>query len=262
MIGMKAYQDLKQSLLNWRIWCALATQDIQLRYRESMIGPFWITISMAVTICVLGFLYSYLFKSSRFEYFPHVASGMICWRLLSSLLEESAKVFPQSKSYLQNIHLPYSMFLCRLFLRNLIILAHNLLVFIPVIFLFNVPVNGYLLLLIPGVIIVGINAVFWGTIIGMIGTRFKDCSQIIESFMRVIFYATPIIWLPELLPAKYHWFIDLNPLQQMLAIMRQPMLGQGLTMVNVFAVTIITLIGFILFTTLLSKYKHRIVFWL
>ena len=47
----------------WRIARMLAVQDLQLSYRRSTLGPFWLTISSAVQIATIGVVFSTIFKS-------------------------------------------------------------------------------------------------------------------------------------------------------------------------------------------------------
>src|SRR5688572_27507141 len=54
----KAMGDILASLSNWRLWTMLGWLDIRQRYRRSMLGAFWITISMAIMVVALGILYS------------------------------------------------------------------------------------------------------------------------------------------------------------------------------------------------------------
>ena len=46
-------RDLIEGMANWRLWSMLGWNDILQRYRRSALGPFWITISMAVTAIAL-----------------------------------------------------------------------------------------------------------------------------------------------------------------------------------------------------------------
>jgi len=55
-----AIKDFKEGISKRNIWWLLAYQDIKLRYRRSALGPFWITISMAITVYSMGFLYGHL----------------------------------------------------------------------------------------------------------------------------------------------------------------------------------------------------------
>src|SRR5579883_1569471 len=83
-----ALRDMKDGLRKWRVWMMLAYQDIKLRYRRSVLGPFWITLSMAITVYSMGFLYSHLFHTDFQTYFPFLVGGMVTWALISSQINE------------------------------------------------------------------------------------------------------------------------------------------------------------------------------
>ena len=262
MTTATAYADLKSSLSLWRIWTKLALQEIKLRYRRSSLGPFWITLSMLITICCMGFLYSYLFRVDLREYFPYLASGIISWGLVSSLINESPNCLIDSENYIKNINLPFTSFLLQLTLRNLIIFTHNLLAFLPIIFLFNVPLRGASLLIFPGIFILSINAILYGTVLGIIGVRYRDFSQIITSLTQIGFFLTPIMWSEDLLPKRLHGLLEFNPFYQLLNLVRKPMLGELLNLQNFIAVGIMTVVGSFSFYLVVNRYKYRIVFWL
>ena len=87
-----ALQDITQGLLSSRIWLLLAWQDIRLRYRRSILGPFWITISMAISIYSMGFLYGNLFKMDLQQYFPFLATGLLTWTFINTVISDSTNV--------------------------------------------------------------------------------------------------------------------------------------------------------------------------
>lgn len=62
-----AAQDLVQGLTkNW-MWTTLAVQDLRLRYRGSVLGPFWLTIGTGIMIGATGILYAELFHKDVAE---------------------------------------------------------------------------------------------------------------------------------------------------------------------------------------------------
>ncbi len=244
------------------MWFLLGSQDIKLRYRRSTIGPFWLTISTAVTIYTMGFLYSYLFHVNIDTYFPYLASGIICWTFISTLIQESSSALIESITYIKNQSSYVSIFLMRLILRNCIVLFHNLLVFIPIAIYLKLGMNWQTFLIIPGLFILCVNAFAWGGIIAILGTRYRDFDQIIKSLIQVAFFTTPVMWLPKLLPTQYHWIITINPFAQYLALIRNPLLGQSFELSTIITVGILSFVGLGLFSLCINRYKHRIVFWL
>ena len=256
------FKEMRAIVAQWPIWFMLGTQDIKLKYRRSSIGPFWITISMAVTIYSMGFLYGHLFKVDLSAYFPYLASGLIGWSFISTLIIEGSNAFIEAENYIRNQETSMSLFMMRLILRNIIIFIHNLLAFIPILFMFHVGISFKVLLLIPGLCIVGLNAIFWGTLLAIIGTRYRDFAQIITSIIQVIFFLTPIMWLPTSLPPRFEWVTQYNPFNQFLNLIRKPMINQVVDLSNLLIVLCVSIVGFLLYFMFMKKYKHRIVFWL
>src|SRR5258708_2756319 len=82
----RAVADLAEGARLWRLWLMLGWLDIRQRYRRAMIGPFWITISLAIMVGTLGVLYSSLFKLDVHEFMPYLAAGFCSWFLISSTI--------------------------------------------------------------------------------------------------------------------------------------------------------------------------------
>src|SRR5262245_36792452 len=79
-----AWQDLTTGLSQSWIWSALALQDIRLRYRGSVLGPFWLTLSTVIMVAAMGVIYSRLFHMQAADYLPYLATGLITWQLISA----------------------------------------------------------------------------------------------------------------------------------------------------------------------------------
>jgi len=256
------FNELKAILAQRLVWYTLANQDIKLRYRRSYLGPFWLTISMMVSIYTMGFLYSHLFKANIDTYFPYLASGVICWTFLSTLILESANIFIESEGYIRNSKTHLSIFNMRLIVRNFFIFLHNLVAFVPIIFIFHTKINFWTFIMPFSIIIIAMNAVFWGAILGIIGARYRDFSQILTSLVQVIFFLTPIMWMPSYLPEKAHWVIQWNPFYHFLNLLRCPLIGEAIPIFDLLVAGAFTLLGFFTYQFFIRKYKDKVVFWL
>ncbi len=257
-----AWQDLREGLQSWRVWFLLAWQSIQLRYRRSTLGPFWITLSMAVTIYTMGLLYGGLFKVDLATYYPFLATGILGWSLISVLLTESTSVFIDSELFIKQIKQPYSIFIFQSVSRSFIIFFHHILVLLPLIFFFNIPINGYTLFTLISLALIWLNGVFYGSILAILGTRYRDIVQLIMSLVQVIFFLTPIIWPPSALPERYRYVIDYNPFAQFMALLRNPLLGTLPSSYTLYFCLLITLLGAGLFFIVFARYRARIAYWL
>lgn len=258
----KALQDIFMGIGMWRIWLMLGWQDIRLRYRRSNLGPFWITLSMAIMIYSLGFLYSHLWKTSLHEFLFYYASGLLTWTLIVTIVTESSNIFLDSKGYLLQMHLPFSVFIMRLLTRNFIVFLHNSIAIIPILIYYHTVLNWHTLLVFPILILIFLPAFVFSMLIAVIGLRYRDIGQLITSLMNVAFFLTPIMWLPKNLPGKYNFIIAYNPFAQFVDLIRAPLMGQLPSEHAIKVVIIIFIIGVFLMLWCLTKIKHRIMFWL
>ena len=76
-------RDLLAGVRAWPLWTMLGWNDIRQRYRRSVLGPFWITISMAIFIALLGVIYSHIFNIGLKTYLPYLSLGYIIWGFIS-----------------------------------------------------------------------------------------------------------------------------------------------------------------------------------
>src|SRR5438552_679791 len=123
------FRDLSTSITRYRLWLHLGWSDIQQRYRGSVLGPLWITVSMFIIVTALGVVYSRLFHQEIHEFIPFLTAGLLAWTFISTVLIESTDTYISSKNYIENMKMPYIIFVFRLVWRNIIIFFHNIVVF-------------------------------------------------------------------------------------------------------------------------------------
>ncbi|MCY4044973.1 MAG: ABC transporter permease [Cellvibrionales bacterium] len=255
-----AWQDILQGVAARDKWQMLGTQDIKQRYRRSVLGPFWLTLSTGIMVAALGFLYAELFHQPVTEYLPFVAAGMIVWLFVSSMINEGCFVFAESERMIKQIKLPLTLYVCRIVWRNNLVLLHNCLILIPIVFMVH---NFQLLpwLTIPfAIVFLSINGVFIGIILGILSTRYRDLPPIIASIIQVGFFLTPIMWKPEILTSRA-WFVDTNPFYHCIEIIRAPILGEGIPLFSWGMIGIMTVVMGVVAMGLLLKYRHRVAYW-
>ncbi|HUJ76245.1 MAG TPA: ABC transporter permease [bacterium] len=256
-----ALGDLLTGVMRWPLWLTMAWQDIKTRYRRSVLGPFWITLSMGITVAVMGLLYGALFKLDLRHYVPFLTLGLVIFGYITGVVTDGCQTFILSENFVKQIRLPLSVFVYRIICRNLIILGHNSIVYLVVGlgFLINPGLNG--LWLIPGTILVVLNSVWVALLLGIFCTRFRDVPQVVASLLQVLFFTTPIMWTPVLLGDRA-WVVNLNPAYHFLELMRAPLLGQAPTALNWGAALGTTVVGYGLAFLLFRRYRNRIAFWL
>jgi lipopolysaccharide transport system permease protein len=243
------------------IWWTLAWFDIVLRYRRSMLGPLWLTLSMGALIAGMGPLYGGLFKVDLAVFFPHLALGIIFWGLFSTIVSESCVVFVNSASYLKQAYFPISLFVWRSLARNLIIFAHQIVLYLPVAWWVGISISSSVWLVVPALLLTLVNGHAIGLMLGLLCTRYRDVTQIVNSVMQVLMFLTPVFWLPSSLPDRAQYVLW-NPLAQLLDLLRTPLMG-GMPAVNTWlSIMGWTLVNIAVASWLFAKYRRRVIYWL
>lgn len=258
-----ACKDVQAALVHHQIITTLGWQDVATRYRRSRVGAFWLTINMMVMLAVLGVVFGSLFRQPLAEFFPYLAIGLIIWGLLASLINEGCTSFIAVSDTILQVRMPLITHVLRLVWRNLIILGHNLLI-LPLLFLaFMKPISWLALLALPGLGLLVLNATWIMLVAAVACTRFRDLIQISQNLVQMLFYITPIIWSPELLPGRAGTaLLDFNLFYHLIQIVRAPLLGQVPTMLSWVVATGAALIGWAVALLFFGRYHKRIPYWL
>ena len=222
--GARAMSDLLLGLAKSWLWTAMAMQDIRLRYRGSLLGPFWLTLSTGILVGSMGVIYSQLFHTDIVQYLPYLAIGLVVWQFISSLITEGCQTFIAVQNVILQAPMPFSVHAYRVVYRNFIVLGHNLVIVLAVLAIFGIHIDWDLLLILPAFLLLAIDGVFICIFFGMVSARFRDVPPIVASFVQVLFFVTPIFWPVEAL-GPYKSIAEYSPMFAAIDVIRAPLLG-------------------------------------
>lgn len=256
----KALADIGGGFMHIELWSTMGMQEIRDRYRRSTIGPFWLTISLGVMVMALGLLYAGILGQPVADYLPYVAAGFTVWGLLSGLILDGCRGFIASESLIRQLPGPLSLHIYRVVWTNLIIFGHNIWVYILAAMIFGINPGWTALACIPGLVLILINGLWAGILLGLIGARFRDVPQIVASVTQLAFFLTPIIWKPDMLAGR-EFIMDANPFYHLIEVVRGPLLGHLPTLEQWLAVGVITVGGWTVTLLFFTVYRWRIAYW-
>ena len=258
-----ASEDLIRGLFRRELWGRLGWLDVKRRYRRTTIGPFWTSITLLIYVVAVGTVGSALWHQDIYEYVPFLVSGMIAWLFVSTVVTESCTMFVSGQALFRNISFDYSVLAFALVWRNFIVLLHNFIVY----FLVAVILKPSLLsltaiLVLPGLALVLVNAVWVSLLLGIICLRFRDVPQLVASIMQIAMLITPLFWPADTLAGlKRFVFVDLNPLYHVLDVIRGPLMGRVPDVISYGALTTMTIGGWWLTYVIFKRFRGRIAYW-
>ncbi|MEB0136040.1 ABC transporter permease [Actimicrobium sp. CCC2.4] len=253
--------DLLRGIAAYQVWGTLGWHDIKQRYRRSVLGPFWFTLSTAILVLVLGALYSTLLNQEIHNYLPYLAVGLVVWQYLAASVTEGCTAFIGSTYLIKQIRLPLTVHVCRIAWRNFAILLHSLPVVVVMLIIFGKWPTIEFLLLPLGLFILLLHGVWLGIVLGVLSARFRDISPIVTNLVQVAFFFTPVMWSPEILKDRA-WVAHYNPLYHMIELIRAPITGRPILWESWAWSIGFLVIGFFFAQFLMRRYRNRVPYWL
>ena len=260
--GVRGLRDLWRGWRDYReLWLTVGLYDIRKRYRRSLLGPFWITVSVGTFILGLSFIYAPLVGGDMKSFLPFIAFGFIAWQFISQLLMDGCNVFIANGPIIQQLRAPLSIYIYQTVWRHLIILAHNFLIYVVVAVAYGLWPSWQTLLVIPGILLVCINGLSFGMLFGTLCARFRDIPPIVTTITQMMFLLTPILWRPDQVPGR-ELVYQLNPFFYLVQVIREPLEGVSPSLF-IWSVTVgLTAVGFLVSLLFFSRFRNRIVYWL
>ena len=223
-------------------WLALAQHDLRERYRRSILGVGWSLVKPAGMTLILTLVFSNVFQIAVADYAPFLFLGIITWQFLNESIVQGCNSFRLGSTYLRVRPVPIAIFPLRVVLsagvHALIGLGGAMLL---IWYLKGFADPFALLALAPTIVVLALTGWSLACICGILHTLFSDTQQIAEITLQGLFYATPVIYLPEsLCPSGWlYWLVECNPFASFLELIRRPLLQGELPSVHAVVVALI-----------------------
>ena len=205
-----------------KIAAALAWSDMRHRYVRSLLGPFWMSIQMAIMVGVLGSVIGHFSSQGTLSHLPMLALSLTAWTFLNSVVLDATTALQGSAGLIKDRALPPAIFLLQCTFRQALFALHNACV--PLILwlaLTSRDVEGIIAAM-PGFALFMACALALSLVLGALATRFRDLKPIIESSLTLAFLASPVVWAPEMLNQS-STIMRLNPVTHLFAVWREPL---------------------------------------
>lgn len=183
-----AFRDLAQGWRMNEVWRAFAWDEVQNRYRRSVIGVAWILVSFVFFVGGISIFFGGFSSKNGVEFVAYVALGFTMFQFMIGNVLDGCTVFRQSATWIKSSTLPYSIYVYKSVFRSLFPFAIHLLTTIAGMAVFGLLKPGWgILTAIPALGVILLNTVPTQMLLGTIAARYRDISHLISSVMRILF---------------------------------------------------------------------------
>lgn len=219
--------DITAALARPWLWGTLGWNDLRQRHAGSWLGPLWITVNLALVVACLTFVFAGPLGGDARFYAAYVAIGLVLWQLVQGSLNEAAQTFIAVAETIRNVPMPLTVHVLRLMWRNILAMLHSAALIPLLLFLTGATPSQSAWTALPALVLLAGFLFAASLLLGLLGARFRDVAPIVANVTQLLFFVTPIFWLPEALGPGRKWLTASNPLFAFVDIVRSPLLGQA-----------------------------------
>ncbi len=198
----------------WELVWALVRTDFKLRYHGSVLGYFWALLKPLLTFLILNFVFSTIFDNSGIQnYSLQLLISIMLFNFFAEGTMAGLHSFFAKSSLVTKIYVPRWTIVIASTVNATLIFAMNLIV-ITIFFAWyhfwpGIPaiLASFYFILLTFILILSFSF-----IAAPLHVKFRDLSQIWEVAIQALFYGSPIVYPLQIIPAKYHSIMLVNPI--------------------------------------------------
>lgn len=246
-----------------RAWWFSAWLRTLARFSRTYLGSFWLGLSNLLSVALLGIVYGAVFNvADPLDYVIYLGFGITIWGFLSQAVNAGCGLFTGRRDQLINNSLP-AIFYCleewafqlQTFFQALLVILLAGTLLRPILLL-----NAFLAMWLPLANVCLFS--FWMIILmALMGSRYKDLSQLVPIVLQLLFLISPILYKREGL-GRVGLLADLNPFYRVLAPLRNAFLEGIWDPLAQLLMLLINIILICLGILLLKKLRYRIPLWI
>ena len=233
----------------------------KVRYKRTLLGPFWKILAIIITISILSVVWSLIFNINLKEFLPRIFVNLNTWFFcISSLTLGSDLLDKRFRHIIQSYKINYRFIV----LKQTFFSIYEYLIFFPFFLIISFVIGSLSFLnfifFLFGLIIVTINMYSIIYIVSILSVRFRDIGMLIKTISGPLLLLTPVIWKKDQL-GNFINYAYLNPFTSFIEIITYPILNYEINYSLYLICLIIGVINLKFTNYLNNKYKNQIVLW-
>ncbi len=244
------------------LW-SLTLKEIKARYKKAVLGFLWIFLNPLLQMVMIGLIFQFFVPVNVDNYFLFLFTGLLAWNFFSFSVTKNSTIIINERSLIKKSAFPREAIVLSVVLSNLF---HSLIAWVLLILLlvgdklfsdhyslvqlstylakmlWTIPLLGWLTLLTTGL----------SLLFAALNVKYRDVSFMVQALIPLWFYATPIVYTLQILPANLSRLLYLNPMTGItemfhFSLLNQPVFDARLVVADFFLSVFIFIVGCLVF---------------
>ncbi len=252
--------SLKQSIELIKI---LTISQIKSRYRKTTLGFLWVILSPILTFVVQALIFKNILKINIENYYLFLLSGIVPWIFFTSSIMMTVSYFVSHRSLLMAFKVPTWALPLTVIFDNFINYIISFLFLLIIVDHSSILNNWYQIpLLFLTSFIILLSTIMFCILFATLNTFLRDIQFIMSFAINLLYFITPIFYPINLIPEKYHFLINWNPIYLSIKPFQSLLLENNIEhFFNDLKISLFVMITISIITSIIwKKYKYELYF--
>lgn len=250
-----------KSIIKWRelLW-QMVGREVKARYKQSILGYFWVILNPLFQMLVMSFAFSIIMRiptnaASNIPYSIFLFVALLPWTLLSNSLSSASASLVTASSLITKVYFPRTILVLSTIIAKIVDFLFALIILVIYMIIYQIPINFNILWVIPIFLIQQIFTIGLSLFFAAANLLYRDIQYLLNLILILWMYLTPVIYPADIVPERYRFFFQLNPMAVIINAYRQTILGGGVPKYS--SLLIATIVSFIILLIGLNYFKSR-----
>jgi lipopolysaccharide transport system permease protein len=223
----------------------LALRDVSVRYKQASLGIAWALLQPLTQMILFTVLFNRLagiHSDGDVPYPVFCFAGLTVWTLFVNGLSQATDSLVASASLVTKVYFPRVIIPMATIFVAIVDFAVALVLLALLMFIFHLPLHAGVIFALPIAAVAAACAIAVGLWTSALNVQYRDIRHALPFFIQLLVYATPVFYPATLVPPRWRWLLDLNPMTAVVDSFRAAMFGTPLPWVRLGSAAIVVLI--------------------
>jgi ABC-type polysaccharide/polyol phosphate export permease len=244
----------------------LANREISQRYKQSILGYFWVILNPLFQLIVMSFVFDKIMRvpSLGVPFIIFLSVALLPWNLFSASLSSSSGVLVGNSNLITKIYFPREILVYATIIAKIVDFLYSCLVLIAFLLIFKIRVQFVPLLWVPAIFAIQLVLTTGiSLLVAAFNLFYRDVQYLLNLIILIWMYLTPVMYPVEIIPERYRFIFSLNPMSVIINAYREVIIGQGKPNLNSLSLAFLVslsvfVIGFLIFKKLEGKFADYV----
>ena len=237
----------------------LVLKDFKLKYNSTALGFVWSLVMPLLSSLIYYFVFGIMMRFNKDHYLLYLLTGTFLWQFFSNVVMMNGSVLLGNASLLKKTSFDHNLLIWGTFFTESIHFFLTIPILVGLLFFEGITPN--IVTIIPNILLAFVLLAFLASGVSYaysaINLYFRDLERMMQLFMQLWMFMTPIFIPEDAIPSKYSWIYVVNPMAGIVRLWRDAFYHPVASVNFSFALAIVCIVVFLTGRMLFNKFESK-----